>query len=69
MKDRPTPETDAEALSNQIQEESPLADTVSISFARKLERERDELYDQVDALRDSLLCLSNHIKKTLAAIN
>jgi hypothetical protein len=46
MSDRPTPETDQESFSTIYQGE-----IVKASFARRLERQRDELLDELTVIR------------------
>ena len=55
INERPTPETDAVTVNIQPEHASVICGTVPASFARRLERERDEARDRIAELEKQLV--------------
>ena len=59
MSDRPTPETDEQPWINAINEDGYQVPCVDIEFARRLERERDELQKKLKLAEKSFLAIDS----------
>jgi hypothetical protein len=63
MSERPTPETDDQPIIYAINDNGYQVPCVDIEFARRLERERDELREALKKCREDSVCYAEHMRR------